>query len=161
MGTLQAKYVWKKGQALIPNWVAFAVVNLMEKHFDELVDYAFTAEMEDELDLIADGEREKLPFLKAFYFGDKKQGQGAEEAGARRTSSTSTPRRSTPSTSARTRRRACDIVVKPGRYGPYIKRGEDTVSVPERLAPDEMTVREGDRAARGAQGRRAASASTP
>ncbi len=56
MGTLQAKYVWKKGSALIPNWEAFAVVNLMEKHFHELVDYAFTARMEDDLDEIAGGQ---------------------------------------------------------------------------------------------------------
>ena len=50
-------YVWKKGQALVPTWTAFAVVNLMEKHFDELVDYAFTARMEDDLDEIARNER--------------------------------------------------------------------------------------------------------
>ncbi|MBL9038057.1 MAG: type I DNA topoisomerase, partial [Archangium sp.] len=71
MGTLQAKYVWKKGSALIPNWEAFAVVALMEKHFRDLVDYDFTADMENQLDSIAASELEKVPYLKSFYFGDK------------------------------------------------------------------------------------------
>jgi DNA topoisomerase I len=72
MTALQARYVWKKGQALVPEWVSFVVVNLMEKHFDELVDYAFTAEMEDDLDRIAGGDGHKVDFLKQFYFGQGK-----------------------------------------------------------------------------------------
>ena len=52
-------YVWKKGQALVPTWTAFAVVGLLEQHFDELVDYAFTAQVETDLDAIADGEQAK------------------------------------------------------------------------------------------------------
>ena len=63
-------YIWKKGQALVPTWTAFAVVNLMEQHFDELVDYAFTAHVETDLDAIAAGDRQKDQWLKAFYFGD-------------------------------------------------------------------------------------------
>src|SRR3954449_4071462 len=63
-------YVWKKGQALVPTWTAFAVVNLMEQHFDELVDYAFTAHVETDLDAIANGDRQKDQWLRAFYFGD-------------------------------------------------------------------------------------------
>ena len=67
---LDRGYVWKKGQALVPTWTAFAVVNLLEKHFDELVDYAFTARMEDDLDAIARNEMAKETWLRDFYFGD-------------------------------------------------------------------------------------------
>lgn len=137
MGTLQARYVWKKGQALIPNWEAFAVVALMEKHFEELIELAFTAELEEDLDQIARGEREKVAFLKEFYFGDKKhQGlkrlvtQNIEQIDAAQVNSIFIGK--DPS--------GVDIVVKPGRYGPYVRRGEDTVGLPQTLAPDEVTV---------------------
>lgn len=135
MGTLQAKYVWKKGQALIPNWEAFAVVKLMEKHFEDLVDLAFTAEMETDLDQIAGGEREKVAYLKDFYFGDRKRAglkklvtQNLENIDAAEINSIYIGGKES------------GIVVKPGRYGPYIKRGEDTVSVPDAIPPDEVTV---------------------
>ena len=139
MGTLQAKYVWKKGQALIPAWVAFAVVNVMEQHFGGLVDYKFTATMEDDLDEIANGTQEKVPYLKEFYWGKPKIGlvglhqQVTENiADIDAAAVNSIPIGKDPN--------GVDIIVKPGRYGPYLKRGEDTVSVPENLAPDEMTV---------------------
>src|SRR5262249_26498105 len=61
---LDRGYVWKKGQALVPTWTAFAVVRLLEQHFDELVDYAFTARLEDDLDAIALGDEDKLRWLK-------------------------------------------------------------------------------------------------
>ena len=67
---LDRGYVWKKGQALVPTWTAFAVVRLLEQHFDELVDYAFTARLEDDLDAIALGDEDKLRWLQDFYFGD-------------------------------------------------------------------------------------------
>ena len=66
---LDRGYVWKKGQALVPTWTAFAVVRLLEQHFDELVDYAFTARLEDDLDAIALGDEDKVTWLKDFYFG--------------------------------------------------------------------------------------------
>jgi DNA topoisomerase-1 len=70
IGTIQQRdYVWKKGSALVPSFKAFAVVNLLEQHFPQLVDYAFTAKMEDELDSIASGEAEVVPWLSRFYFG--------------------------------------------------------------------------------------------
>ncbi|HKA02903.1 MAG TPA: type I DNA topoisomerase, partial [Acidimicrobiales bacterium] len=68
---LDRGYVWKKRQALVPTWTAFAVVNLMERHFDELVDYAFTARLEDDLDAIARNEVRKEAWLQSFYFGDE------------------------------------------------------------------------------------------
>ena len=63
-------YVWKKGQALVPTWTAFAVVGLLEQHFDDLVDYAFTARVETDLDAIAAGQQAKDRWLSAFYFGE-------------------------------------------------------------------------------------------
>ncbi|MGA0732188.1 MAG: type I DNA topoisomerase, partial [Ilumatobacteraceae bacterium] len=62
-------YVWKKGQALVPTWTAFAVVGLLEQHFDDLVDYELTAKIEEDLDGIADGSRHKDEWLQRFYFG--------------------------------------------------------------------------------------------
>ena len=61
--------MWKKGTALVPSFKAFAVVNLLEQHFPDLVDYAFTARMEDDLDEIAGGDEELVPWLSGFYFG--------------------------------------------------------------------------------------------
>ena len=70
LSTIQDRgYVFKKGTALIPSWTAFAVVTLLEKHFPELVDYAFTARMEDDLDEIANGAQRSVPWLRPFYFG--------------------------------------------------------------------------------------------
>jgi DNA topoisomerase-1 len=93
IGTIQQRdYVWKKGPALVPSFKAFAVVNLLEQHFPQLVDYAFTARMEDELDSIASGEAESVPWLQRFYFGadgptpanqNGAQSGGAKSGGAR------------------------------------------------------------------------------
>jgi DNA topoisomerase I len=137
LGTLQAKYVWKKGSALIPNWEAFAVVQLMEKHFLDLVDLQFTAEMEEELDKIAGGEREKASYLKEFYYGDRKH-QGLKKQVSQNIENIDAA--AVNSIPIGDDAAGVPIVVKPGRYGPYLKRGEDTVSVPDALAPDEMTV---------------------
>jgi len=130
-------YVWKKGQALVPTWTAFAVVGLMEQHFDELVDYDFTAKIDDDLDLIAAGERQKVQWLQAFYFGEG-QSPGLKrlveenldeiDAAAINTFSLGTDGDGN------------DVVVKPGKYGPYVKRGDDTASVPDEMAPDELTL---------------------
>ena len=138
-------YVWKKGQALVPTWTAFAVVGLMEKHFDELVDYAFTARLEDDLDAIARTEVRKEKWLRGFYFGEG-GGTGPEPnlLGLKRlveenldeidaAEINTFPIGPDPDTGE-------EIVVKPGKYGPYVKRGDDTASVPDDLAPDELTV---------------------
>src|SRR5688500_5494621 len=75
IGTIQDRgYVWKKGNALVPSFIAFAVVGLLERHFPRLVDYAFTAHMEEELDEIAAGQEEAVPWLTSFYFGDGSSG---------------------------------------------------------------------------------------
>jgi DNA topoisomerase-1 len=130
-------YVWKKGQALVPTWTAFAVVNLLERHFDDLVDYEFTARLEDDLDAIARNEVGKEQFLNTFYFGDdvlpglkRLVEQNLDEIDAAEINTFPIGLDATGN----------EIVVKPGKYGPYVKRGEDTASVPEDLPPDELTI---------------------
>ncbi len=132
-------YVWKKGQALVPTWTAFAVVGLMEKHFGELVDYAFTARIEEDLDSIARNERQKQDWLQHFYFGDADDDlpglkrlveENLDEIDAAEINTF--PIGHDPD--------GREIVVKPGKYGPYVKRGDDTASVPDDLTPDELTV---------------------
>ena len=131
-------YVWKKGQALVPTWTAFAVVGLMEKHFGELVDYAFTARIEEDLDSIARNERQKQDWLHTFYFGDDDGLIGLKRLVAENLDEIDAAEINTfpigndPDGN--------EIVVKPGKYGPYVKRGDDTASVPDDLTPDELTV---------------------
>ena len=84
MQTIQDRgYVFKRGQALIPSFLAFAVVGLLERHFPRLVDYDFTAAMENELDEIAGGDDAAVDFLTAFYFGSD-NGAGDETDRPRR-----------------------------------------------------------------------------
>ncbi len=133
-------YVWKKGQALVPTWTAFAVVGLMEKHFGGLVDYAFTARVEEDLDAIARNEQQKDHWLQRFYFGDDADVhlpglkrlvvENLDEIDAAEINTFPLGHDAD----------GVEIVVKPGKYGPYVKRGEDTASVPEDLTPDELTV---------------------
>jgi DNA topoisomerase-1 len=128
---LDRGYVFKKGTALVPSFVAFAVVTLLERHFAHLVDYEFTAKMEDALDDIANGEAERVPWLRRFYFGaDGEEGlkemvSDLSDIDARDVSSF--PLAGT------------DIVVRVGRYGPYLERDGQRVNVPEGTAPDELT----------------------
>ena len=132
-------YVWKKGQALVPTWTAFAVIGLMEKHFDGLVDYAFTARIEEDLDSIARNERQKQDWLQHFYFGDEAEHlpglkrlveENLDHIDAAEINTF--PIGLDPDGN--------EVVVKPGKYGPYVKRGDDTASVPDDLAPDELTL---------------------
>jgi len=142
-------YVWKKGQALVPTWTAFAVVGLMEKHFDELVDYAFTARIEEDLDSIARNERQKADWLQHFYFGtpatDGENGGAGVEAlpGLKRLVEENLDEIDAAEINTfpiGLDDNGVEIVVKPGKYGPYVKRGDDTASVPDDLPPDELTV---------------------
>jgi len=140
MSTIQDRgYVWKKGTALVPSFTAFALVRLLEDHFENLVDYAFTARMEDDLDGIAGGTEEASPWLSKFYFGDN----GAEGAGLRRmlTEQLDTiDAREVSTIPLGLDADGAEVVARVGRYGPYIQRGDDRCSIPEDLPPDELTV---------------------
>jgi DNA topoisomerase I len=132
-------YVWKKGQALVPTWTAFAVVGLMEQHFDELVDYEFTARIEEDLDAIARKERQKHEWLAHFYFGD----EGDDMPGLKRLVAENLDEIDAAQINTFVIGADPDgnqVVVKPGKYGPYVKRGDDTASVPDDLPPDELDV---------------------
>jgi DNA topoisomerase-1 len=133
---LDRGYVFKKGTALVPSFLAFAVVNLLERHFAHLVDYDFTARMEDALDEIARGEAARVPWLQRFYFGTDGDEAHHEEGLKELVSDigdidardvSSFPLAGT------------DIVVRVGRYGPYLERDGQRVNVPEGTAPDELT----------------------
>jgi DNA topoisomerase-1 len=135
MTTIQDRgYVWKKGSALIPTFVAFGVVGLLEKHFPRLVDYSFTASMEDDLDLIATGEKESVPWLTDFYFGD----DGLHERVATRLDEIDP--RAVGSIPIGMDESGTEVVARIGRYGPYVEIGEERASIPDDLAPDELTV---------------------
>ena len=137
METIQRKYVFKKGTALVPTLSAFAVTNLLERHFPRLVDYDFTAAMEEDLDDIANGEAESVPWLRAFYFGSDDdiglhakvttrlgdidpRGVSTVELGA---TSDGEP-----------------VVARFGKFGPYVQVGDETASIPDDVPPDELTV---------------------
>jgi len=143
-------YVWKKGTALVPTWTAFAVIKLLEAHFGDVVDYAFTARMEDELDGIAHGQISREPWLNTFWFGDAAGEPTAELADADPGS---------PGLKLLVERGKDDIdpaeinvvgrfvtpegeeiLVKPGKFGPYLKKGDESASIPDDLAPDELDV---------------------
>ncbi|WP_019809849.1 type I DNA topoisomerase [Saccharomonospora halophila] len=151
INTIQDRgYVWKKGSALVPSWVAFSVVGLLERHFERLVDYDFTAAMEDELDRIASGDEQRTDWLSRFYFGGdlgadgsigrlgglkKLVGSGVEDIDAREINSIP----------MFTDDEGRLVVVRVGRYGPYLERpdgegGSQRANLPDDLPPDELTV---------------------
>jgi DNA topoisomerase-1 len=144
MSTIQDRgYVVKKGTALAPSWTAFAVVSLLEKHFPELVDYAFTARMENDLDAIATGEEHAVPWLHKFYFGGPTEGSAPDTQGLKSMVSSNLgdiDARAVNSIAIGKDPDGVDVIARVGRYGPYVQRGEDTASIPEDLAPDELTV---------------------
>jgi DNA topoisomerase I len=133
---LARNYVFKKGGALVPTWVAFAVIKLLEDHLARLVDYQFTAQMEDDLDAISRGEREHVDYLKAFYFGNGTPGlkpqlqNKVEEIDARGISRIliGTPDGGEP------------VYVRVGRYSPFVEQGERTASLVDETPPDEVTL---------------------
>ncbi|TQL01767.1 type I DNA topoisomerase [Cellulomonas sp. SLBN-39] len=142
IGVIQDRgYVTGRGQALVPTWLAFAVTRLLEENFDRLVDYSFTAEMEEDLDAIAAGQKDRVAWLTEFYFGDRAASatgglrgivENLGEIDAREVNSIDI---------------GDGITLRVGRYGPYIEapgEGPDDdprrASVPDDLAPDELTV---------------------
>ena len=144
IGTIQDRgYVWKKGSALVPSFVAFAVVGLLEDHFSRLVDYRFTASMEDDLDDIASGEAASTDWLTRFYFGTGDGTDPATSAGLKHLVSErlgEIDAREVNSIPLGEDEDGTTVVVRVGRYGPYVQRGDGRASVPDDLAPDELTV---------------------
>ncbi|WP_327033172.1 type I DNA topoisomerase [Micromonospora ureilytica] len=165
MQTIQDRgYVTKRGQAMIPTFLAFAVIGLMEQHYPRLIDYDFTATMENELDEIAGGDHAAVDFLTAFYFGSS-NGAGdqdiARSGGLKKLVTenlSDIDARSVNSIPLFTDDDGREVVVRVGRYGPYLQRelpggeqpapaaeGEeggtqgDRAPIPEGLAPDELT----------------------
>ncbi|HEV7812074.1 MAG TPA: type I DNA topoisomerase [Leifsonia sp.] len=133
-------YVTPRGQALVPSWVAFSVVRLLEDYFGDLVEYDFTAEMENDLDRIADGEAERVDWLNSFYFGSEKHKglrrviDNLGEIDARGINSITIDD---------------GLTLRIGKYGPYLEvieegAAEDAtprrVNIPPELAPDELTA---------------------
>ena len=133
-------YVWKKGQALVPTWTAFAVIGLLEQHFAKLVDYQFTAGVEEDLDEISQKLLAKDRWLHDFYFGV------ADDMGLKRLIESNIANIDAATINSFTL--GADpstgevVMVKPGKYGPYVKRGDDNASVPDSLTPDELTLAE-------------------
>ncbi|MCR2812767.1 MULTISPECIES: type I DNA topoisomerase [Microbacterium] len=136
---LDRGYVTKRGQALVPSWLSFSVVRLLEEHFADLVDYDFTAALEDDLDAIARGEQQRVAWLKDFYYGSKDHVglrhivDNLGDIDARELNST----------------RIGDVAtLRFGKYGPYLEVPDASgdpeakpriVNVPDDLAPDELT----------------------
>ena len=150
---LDRGYVWKNGPALVPSFTAFAVVGLLERYFGDLVDYGFTASMEDDLDEIAAGREEALPWLTRFYFGDAepgagnghggRQGEEVEALGLKATVAAHLSEIDAREINSIPLGEGSDgqpIVARVGRYGPYLQRGEDRASIPDDLAPADLTI---------------------
>jgi DNA topoisomerase-1 len=137
MSTIQDRnYVFKKGSALVPTSGAFAVTNLLTEYFSHLVDYDFTARMEGDLDAIAEGTQQREPWLAGFYFGNGTPGLhplvqiAIDEADPALINAI--PLGVDADGSA--------IEVRNGKFGPYVRRGDDTASVPPDLPLDELTI---------------------
>jgi len=146
ISTIQDRgYAWKKGSALVPSWTAFAVIGLLEAYFGRLVDYAFTASVEDDLDEIANGREAGRHWLGRVYFGsDQGHAGGLARAGglknlvAERLADIDA--REVNSIPIGNGPDGAPVVVRVGRYGPYVQHSDRRVSVPEDWAPDELTV---------------------
>ncbi|THF71116.1 type I DNA topoisomerase [Deinococcus sp. Arct2-2] len=138
LGTIQDRgYAAKKGQALVPSWTAFATSALLEHHFGKLVDYDFTARMEEDLDDIAGGRAQRVPYLRRFFLGENGEGmalrplieQQMGEIDARGIATIRIPKLE-----------GTGIEVRVGRYGAYMQLGEQKANLPEGMAPDELTA---------------------
>jgi DNA topoisomerase-1 len=128
-------YVVKRGRALVPTFLAFSVTGLLEQHFAKLVDYEFTASMEEDLDKIANGEEERLNWLTRFFYGHDDQ-PGLQDLAA--------DLGAIDAQQINTMKMGDDIEIRVGRYGAYLQEGQGDnrkfANIPEGLAPDELTL---------------------
>ena len=136
MSTIQDRgYVAKRGRALVPTFLAFSVTGLLEQHFGKLVDYEFTASMEEDLDRIANGEEDRITWLTKFFFGT--EGNPGLEALAADLGAIDAQQ-------INTMKMGEDIEIRVGRYGSYIQKGigddRKFANIPETMAPDELTL---------------------
>jgi DNA topoisomerase I len=140
---LAREYVFKlsRGNVLVPTWTAFAVSQLLESHLPDLVDYKFTAEMEDELDAISRGEMDHRKYLQMFYFGNEHPGlkqllkDKINEIDARDVCRISLGKPSADSGAP-----PDEVFIRIGRYGPFVEQGDRRASLPDKLPPDELTL---------------------
>ena len=128
-------YVTKRGRALVPTFLAFSVTGLLEQHFGKLVDYEFTASMEEDLDKIANGTQERVAWLTDFFYGhDDVPGLEflAQDLG------------NIDAQQINTMKLSDDIEIRVGRFGAYVQEGlgddRKFANIPENIAPDEMTL---------------------
>lgn len=160
---LNRHYVFKKGGALVPTWTAFAVCQLLETHFPVLVDYSFTADMENELDEISRGERDRFSYLRAFYFGDP-SANGTVPPAPKLSPDFPFPASFAPGLKTLIQNKIGEIdarevskfligipknkdgtdgepvYLRVGRYGPFLEQGEVQASVNDETPPDELTL---------------------
>ena len=132
---LSRSYAFKKGAALVPTFTAMALVNLLERHFQHLVDYSYTARLEDDLDAISLGQMESIDYLRRFYYGEDADGlkalitKGEAEIDPKEINGISL---------GAFNGRAIEVRI--GRYGPFVSDGERRVSLPDDMPPDELTA---------------------
>jgi len=138
--TIQAReYVFKKGNALVPSWTAFSVVRLLEEHLSHLVNYEFTARMEDFLDAISRHETEHLAYLREFFFGNDTPGlrqriqDKIKEIDARDVSRFSLGK-------PKEGEHRDEVFLRVGKFGPFLEQGERRASAPHEMPPDELTL---------------------
>jgi len=136
IATIQDRgYVSKRGRALVPTFLAFSVTGLLETHFTKLVDYEFTASMEEDLDKIAGGQAKRVDWLRDFFYGHDGE-PGLNELSA--------DLGAIDAREVNTMRLSPEIEIRVGRYGAYLQEGEGETrklaNVPESLAPDELTL---------------------
>ena len=136
MQTIQDRgYVAKRGRALVPTFLAFSVTGLLEQHFTKLIDYEFTASMEEDLDRIANGETERVAWLTNFFYGSENN-PGLEDLSA--------DLGAIDAQAINTMKMGEDIEIRVGRYGAYLQQGQGEerkfANIPEEMAPDELTL---------------------
>jgi DNA topoisomerase-1 len=142
----QAAYTFRKNKALVPTWTAFAVVRLMEEHFAHFVEYSFTKKMEDDLDEIANGRKDRQEYLRNFWSGNGGTGlSGLIEAGMKSIDPAQICRFPMPFANGDPWKfRDQEVVLRVGRYGPYLEAGEIRANIPEELCPDELDEKKMD-----------------
>ena len=135
---LARDYVFKakRGNVLVPTWTAFAVSQLLEAHLPDLVDYQFTADMEDELDAISRGELDYLEYLRHFYYGKDQKGlKGLVVSKTGEIDARDVCRVKIGQPEGQP-----EVFVRVGRYGPFLEQGDRRASIPEQTPPDELTL---------------------